>query len=201
MDLYQTRGLVIQQVRELWELVGFETRNKYRIVDESGKVIAYAAEQQKGFFGFLARQFLGHWRSYEIHFFNEQKQILLTVHHPFRFFFQKFSVRDPQGRILGEVEQHFSLISKKFSLRSQTTHRKFMMKSPIWRIWTFPITEGRRPVALIEKKWSGFLKEVFTDADQFRLGFQDEQLSNEDRKILLAAGLFVDLQYFEAKAN
>ncbi|MCE3009562.1 MAG: hypothetical protein LW875_02990 [Proteobacteria bacterium] len=201
MDLSQTRGLVIQQVRELWELVGFETRNKYRISDENGQVVAYAAEQQKGFFAFLARQFLGHWRSYEIHFFNEQRQILFTVHHPFRFFFQKFTVKDPQGRILGEMEQNFALISKKFSLRSQNTFRNYLMKSPLWKIWTFPITENGRPVALIEKKWSGLLKEVFTDADQFRLGFHESSLSNDDRKIILAAAVFVDLQYFEAKAD
>ncbi|MFN7454974.1 MAG: phospholipid scramblase-related protein [Pseudobdellovibrionaceae bacterium] len=201
MDLSQTRGLIIQQVRELWELVGFETRNKYKISDEQGQILAYAAEQQKGFFAFLARQFLGHWRSYEIHFFNEQRQILFTVHHPFRFFFQKFTVKDSQGRILGEMEQNFSLISKKFSLRSQITFRNFTMKSPIWKIWTFPITDAGRPVALIEKKWSGLLKEVFTDADQFRLGFQEASLSNDDRKLMLASAVFVDLQYFEAKAD
>lgn len=201
MDLTQARGLVIQQVRELWELVGFETRNKYRITDESGKALAYAAEQQKGILGFLARQFLGHWRSFEIHFFNEQKQILFTVHHPFRFFFQKFTVKDPNGAVLGHMEQNFAILSKRFSLRSEATRRSFKMKSPIWKLWTFPVTENGRAVALIEKKWSGFLKEVFTDADQFRLGFQDPNLSNEDRKLLLAAAVFVDLQYFEAKAN
>ena len=40
--------LHVRQHHELGEWFGFETRNKYEISDESGRPVAYAAEQSKG---------------------------------------------------------------------------------------------------------------------------------------------------------
>jgi hypothetical protein len=56
-------------------------------------------------------------------------------------------------------------------------------------------------VALISKKWGGFLKEAFLDADTFRLDYKSSTLSEQQRTLILAAGLFIDLQYFEQKAQ
>ena len=60
---------------------------------------------------------------------------------------------------------------------------------------------GCRSTALIEKKWSGLLTEMFTDKDNFRVAFLDPGLSAEQRMLVLAAAVFVDLQYFERKAQ
>ena len=68
--LLQLSTLIVRQRAELAELLGFETRNKYSIEGEQGQALAFAAEQQKGTLGFLLRQFLGHWRSFEIQFFD-----------------------------------------------------------------------------------------------------------------------------------
>ena len=56
-------------------------------------------------------------------------------------------------------------------------------------------------MAFVRKRWSGLLKESFTDADHFTVAFVDPALDEDDRALLLAAGLFVDLQYFERKAE
>ncbi len=45
----------IEQVHEKWELLGFETRNKYRVLDESKNQIAYAAEKSTGVGGAIFR--------------------------------------------------------------------------------------------------------------------------------------------------
>jgi hypothetical protein len=67
------------------------------------------------------------------------------------------------------------------------------MTSPIWKIWTFPIKKGSRDVSVIEKKWSGLSKELFTDADNFRVRFTDTKLTADERLLLLAGAIFVDL--------
>jgi hypothetical protein len=51
------------------------------------------------------------------------------------------------------------------------------------------------------KKWSGALTELFTDADSFRIEFEHPGISPDERALLLCAGVFIDMQYFEAKAN
>ena len=77
----------------------------------------------------------------------------------------------------------------------------FSMRSGFFSFWTFPFYSGGTEQAVIEKKWSGGLTELFTDADNFRVSFLNSSLSEEERALILAAAIFVDLQYFERKAE
>src|SRR6478752_4271537 len=107
----QSSELMILQKRELAELFGIETRNKYSI-EAGGAPFAFAAEQGKGGLAFLARMFFGHWRTFEIHFFDEARQLVLRAVHPFRFLFQRLEVFAADGRMLGAIQQRFSVFSK-----------------------------------------------------------------------------------------
>ena len=53
----------------------------------------------------------------------------------------------------------------------------------------------------IRKRWSGGLKELFTDADNFAIELQPGPLSPVERRLLLVAAIFVDLMFFERKAD
>lgn len=201
MQLSQFNPIFVKQVHELAEFFGFETRNKYQISDSSQKIIGYAAEQQKGFLNFLARQFLGHWRSFEVHFFTVDRQPLLVGHHPFRWYFERIEVKDIQGQKLGALQKRFSIFSKKFDVEDESGKVIMQVSSPIWRIWTFTFSHRGRKLATISKKWSGLFSEVFTDKDNFMIDVTDSQVSENSRKILLVASVFVDLLYFEHKAG
>ncbi len=195
-----TNTLFVQQKRELFELVGFETRNKYQILDESNQVVGYCAEQGKGLLGFLFRQFLGHWRRFELHFFSPEKQVVLISKHPFRFFFQRIEVFDSKGQLIGAIQQRFGILTKKFDIEDARGQALFQMRSGLFSIWTFPITRGGREIAKISKKWGGILKEVFTDSDKFQVQL-DPSMSAIEKHLVLVASVFVDLQYFERKAD
>lgn len=202
MNLLQTSKVVIYQRREFAELFGFETRNKYEIFDENKNLIGFCAEQQKGFFGFLFRQFLGHWRSFEVHFFNTQRQEIFRSEHPFRFFFQEFQVFGQQNNLIGSIHQRFGIFTKKFDVRDSNGQLLFEMRSGFFSFWTFPffgLNGAER--ALVQKKWTGLLKELFLDADNFMIDYSDPSLNQNERLLILAAGVFTDLQYFERKAN
>ncbi|MBI3534269.1 MAG: hypothetical protein HY072_02105 [Deltaproteobacteria bacterium] len=193
--------LYIKQRRELAELIGFETRNKYSIETEHGEAIGFAAEQQKGILGFLLRQFLGHWRTYEIYCFDSLKQLSLKAVHPFRFLFQRLEVFSSDGVKIGAVQQRFSVFTKKFDVLDDNNQILMTVASPFWKIWTFAFQKQNQTVATIKKKWSGLLTEVFTDQDQFRIEFNDPNLNLAEKTLLLVSGLFIDLQYFERKAG
>ena len=66
---------------------------------------------------------------------------------------------------------------------------------------TFAFERQGVEVARIEKKWSGILREGFTDADRFRILLPRSDVGLDERLLVLAAAVFVDLQYFEAKAR
>lgn len=197
----QQSKLMIQQKHEVFELFGFETRNKYSIQTESGAEVAFAAEQQKGFLGFLFRQLLGHWRSFQILFFDLNKQILLKANHPFRFFFQRLEVSDSNGVSVGAIQQRFALITKSFDVQSPSGSTLMEVRSGLFSIWTFKFTKNGREVAIVTKKWSGALLELFTDKDRFLIDYLDPNLTHQEKTLILAAGMFIDLQYFEKKAN
>lgn len=193
--------LFVKQAFEIGEIFGFETRNKYRICGEDGRDLAFAAEQQKGLFGFIFRQTLGHWRSFEIHFYDMNRQPFMTAHHPFRWFFQCLEVRDTQGRSLGMIERRFTLLHKRFSVHGPQGQILFTVVSPFWRLWTFPFVRQGQEWARVAKKWSGFGYELFTDRDTFLVEYLDPSLGTDERALILAASFYIDLMYFERKGS
>ncbi len=200
-SLMSVKALFVKQSFELAEIFSFETRNKYRICDESGNQVAFAAEQQKGLLGFFLRQFLGHWRSFDIHFFTNDRREFMIAKHPFRWFFQRLEVYEPNGRFIGVVERYFSILTKYFKVHDAQGRILFEVSSPFWRIWTFPFTRRDREMARISKKWSGIGYEIFTDKDNFLVEYLDATLSEDERALVLAAAIYVDLMFFEAKGK
>lgn len=201
IDLTGHENLFVQQIREVAEWFGFETRNKYQILDANKNPVAYAAEQQKGFLGFLLRQFLGHWRVYSIHFFNPKREVVMVAHHPFRFYFQRLEIKDHSGRAIGALQKRFSILTKRFDVENANGQFLMEVSSPIWKFWTFPFYVGDKAVAHVRKKWSGVFSEVFTDRDNFHVEYNSQELNDTQKKLILAAALFIDLQYFENKAG
>jgi uncharacterized protein YxjI len=194
-------ALVLRQRKELVELLGYESRNKYEVLDPHGAPILYAAEQGKGLGAMFMRQLIGHWRSFEIHVFDSARNVVLRAVHPFRFFFQRLEVFDATGRPIGALQQRWAIFHKRFDVQDAQGNVLMTVASPFWRPWTFRFERAGQQVASVLKKWSGALTELFTDADSFRVEFENPALSPDDRALLLCAGLFIDLQYFEAKAQ
>ncbi|WP_417347395.1 phospholipid scramblase-related protein [Ferrimonas sp.] len=191
----------IQQLFEMAELFGFESRNRYQVLDAQERPLGYAAEQSSGMLGTLSRQLFGHWRRFDIHLFSPQRAPWLIAHHPFRWWFQRLEVSDASGVRLGAVQQRFALLHKKFDIEDEHGRVMMTVASPLWRIWTFPVERQGREVACISKRWSGGLTELFTDKDNFVVEYSDPSLDNRSRQLLLMATLFIDLQYFEKKAG
>ncbi|MEZ4389682.1 MAG: phospholipid scramblase-related protein [Polyangiales bacterium] len=194
-------ALVLRQRKELAELFGYESRNKYEVLDPNGAPILYAAEQGKGVGAMVMRQFFGHWRTFELHVFDSARNVILRAVHPFRWFFQRLEVFDANGRPLGALQQRWAIFSKRFDVEDAQGNVLMTVNSPLWRPWTFRFERAGQQVASVLKKWGGALTELFTDADKFRVEFEHPGLSADDRALLLCAGLFIDLQYFEAKAQ
>lgn len=199
INLQPLKKVFVKQVHELGEWIGFETRNKYQISNEQNHPIGFAAEQQKGFLGFIFRQTLGHWRTFDVTFFDNKHQIFLQAHHPFRWFFERIEVKDAEGKYLGAIQKRFSILTKKFDVENERGMTILEVSSPVWKLWTFPFMHKNKKMAEVKKKWSGLLSEALTDKDNFALDFLDETMNEETKKLILASAVFIDLMYFEVK--
>ncbi len=81
-------GLVISQKKEWGEIfTGFETKNKYIVLDSTGREL-YMAGEEGG--SMLFRWFLRALRPFEINVRRFDHQLVIRVVRPFRFFFRSF---------------------------------------------------------------------------------------------------------------
>ena len=193
--------LCIRQKKELVELLGVETRNQYSIETEQGEKIAYAAEEPKGILGMIFRQALGHWRTFTIHLLGPTREEEFSFHHPFRFYFERLEVTGRNGEKIGAVQRRFSILTKRFDVEDSNGQVVMTVASPFWRIWTFRFLMAGRELAVISKRWSGFGKELFLDADNFVLQYSDPTLNPKLKVLLLGAAIFIDIRYFEKKGG
>ena len=199
--LSTTNSILLKQKFEAAEIFGWERRNRYVIRTETDQIIGYCEEAKLGFGDVLLRQFLGHWRTFDIIGTDIHQQKVFRAHHPFRWFFNRLEIYGAGDRPVGSLQQHFAWFNKKFDFLDSQNRTIMSMTSPFWRFWQFPVVRGTKSVSLIEKKWSGFGKELFTDADNFKVTYLDPALTLDQKLLLLTGAVFIDILYFETKAS
>ena len=120
----------------------------------------------------------------------------------------KYAIIDPSGnQLYFAAEDGGSIIGRLFlkalrpfqmiySVRDPHGKEIFKLFGPFFKPWTFKIMQNENEVGVITKKWSGFLKEGFTDADNFGMSFPREW-SKEIKALFLGAIFLIDFVHFE----
>jgi uncharacterized protein YxjI len=191
------RLTVRQKKRWLEILLSFEVKNTYEVFDERGAASLRVREQGQGFLSLLKRVFLGPMRPFEVHVTDiESGATLLRLHRPFRFFFHRLEVKDAQGRLLGAIQKRWSWLRRIYTIEQGVNLEAGQLYGPILRPWTFEIRVAGQSVGTIQKRWSGFAKEMFSDADNF--GVDLSAIRDASLKVLaFAAIVLIDIVHFE----
>jgi len=185
--------LVVSQKKEWGEILsGFETKNRYVVLSETGNELYYAAEKSS----FLLRMFLKALRPFEIIVARADSSTVLNLERPFRFYFHKMDVRDAEGKLLGTIEREFSVLRRLYRITNSMGMEICRLYGPLLHPWTFEIRENDQQVGKITKKWSGLAKEAFTDADNFAIEMPPGK-DVETKSILLWAVFLIDFVHFE----
>jgi len=192
-------ALFIRQRKEWAEiLVDWETKNQYIVMDADRSELATIAEKAGGVADFMKRALFRSHRAFEIGIFGADGQLHCTLSRSFFFFFSDLEVRDGHGSLVGRVTRRFGLLYRKYDLLDDTGQCFAEIKGPVWRIWTFPVRSTRGTgEARIAKRWSGGLREIFSDADTFMVDFMQTAWTAAERRVLLAAAISIDFDFFE----
>ena len=192
--------LSVRQRKNWMEIItSFDARNKYVVYDESGNPVFNVEEQGSGFGSIMKRLFLRNMRPFTSHVDDLAGQgQLLVLKKPFRFIFHRLEIRDPSGNLLGAIQKRWTWFRRKYTVEGPNGQEIATLFGPIFRPWTFQIQlpGSDAEVGMIQKKWSGLLKEAFSDADNFWVDFaaiSDPQL----RAVLFAATVLIDIVHFE----
>jgi len=185
----------IKQIHEWGEIItDLETANRYSI--KAAGTFFEAHEVSKGLGSLLTRSFLSAYRAFEINLWDLQNNHILELKRPFRFYFHQLSIADANGNAVGTIVREFSIINKKFSVFDARGKQVMSIHGPLIRPWTFFIKKSEREIGKISKKWSGLLKEAYTDSDTFGVKF-NKKLDNNSKYIMLGAVFLIDFLYFE----
>lgn len=189
---------MIKQKKEWLEILsGFESKNNYQIFNANSEHIGHISEIGSGIWQAIKRMIFRSHRPFEIKITNTQGHELLSIHRPFFWFFSDLYVEHKSKRF-GTIHRKFSIIFKTYSILDNRGTEIFRIKSPIWRLWSFPIFNNReQKVGVITKKWQGLLKEVFTDADAFYIDLSSPELTTEQKVLLFVSGISIDFDFFE----
>jgi uncharacterized protein YxjI len=194
--------LTVRQRKRWWEiLTSFELRNFYDVYDERQMPVLRVEEQGEGILPFLKRMILGPMRWFEAHILDAgTRDVLLRVRRPFRFFFHRLEVSDGDGNLLGVIERRWSWLRRIYKVYGPDGGERATLFGPILRPWTFEIQVGEATLGLLQKRWSGLAKELFTDADNF--GLEMAAVPDADlRALLFSATVLVDVVHFERSKN
>lgn len=189
----------VRQQKEWTEiLVDFETKNRYQVLDPQNEAAGQVFEVSSGIGGFLRRNFFGSHRALDVRVHDGDGTPFLRLSRPFFFLFSSLEVRTEEGALLGRVERRFGIVYKKFDLQDEHGRVFARVSSPFWKLWTFPVARADgMGSATISKKWGGALRELFADADTFRVAIETGPWSEIERWVLFAAALSIDFDFFE----
>ena len=197
-NLAPTNALIVRQRKEWGEiLTGFEQKNKYVVMDASGREL-YVAVEEGG--SLLLRWFLKALRPFEINVYTFDSRPVLKLKRPFRFYFHELEIIDPNGRNLGTIQRRFSLLRRIYSVLDNTGKEIFQLFGPILHPWTFEIRKNESGYGKITKKWSGLFREGFSDADNFGVSFPSTW-DVSVKSLFLGAVFLIDFVHFENKGN
>ena len=200
-NLAHANALVIRQQKEWGEiLTGFETKNRYEVMDLQSNPLIEALEESDGLMAIITRLFLKALRPFTMHLFSPGGTGLFTLTRPFRFYFHELDVCQSNGAPLGKIRRRFAMLRRIYSVIDRSGNEIFELFGPLLHPWTFQIKKGGQELGKITKKWSGLVKESFTDADNFGITFPSG-IDLSQKAILLGAVFLIDFVHFENSGN
>ena len=191
--------IFVQQRKEWTEIIiNFETRNRYAVMDGAGATIGAIAEASTGFAAVMSRWFIRSHRPLDVRVMESNGRELMHLTRPFFFIFSSLDIAEATGAKLGGINRRFGILYRKYDLVDEFGICFARISAPRWRIWTFPVEAADGiSKAEISKKWGGALREIFTDADTYRVSFEGGNWSTSQRKVIFAAAISIDFDFFE----
>ncbi|KAF3827205.1 hypothetical protein GH733_002691, partial [Mirounga leonina] len=169
--------IIHQQVELLGMILGTETSNKYEIKNSLGQRVYFAVEESICF----NRTFCSTLRSCTLKITDNSGREVITVNRPLRCnscwfpcYLQELEIQAPPGTIVGYVAQKWDPFLPKFTIQNANKEDILKVDGPCATCGCFGDVDfevktinEKLTIGKISKYWSGFVNDVFTNADNF----------------------------------
>ncbi|XP_034425028.1 phospholipid scramblase 2-like [Hippoglossus hippoglossus] len=198
--------LIHQKVELLEAFIGFETNNQYEIKNSLGQKIYKAKEKNDC----CTRNCCGSLRSFDMKIKDNLDREVIRLIRPFRCVscwcpccLQEMEVQAPPGTTIGYVKQVWHPFLPRFSIHGADKETLMSLEGPCFACnccgdvnFKLKGKGGDKTIGRISKQWSGLLKEVFTDTDNFGIQFPLD-LDVKMKAVLMGACFLIDFMFFE----
>lgn len=207
--------MLVKQQIELMELItGWETSNRYKVLNSMGQQIYFAAEESD----MCMRQCCGPQRGFTIHITDNLGQELIQVKREFKCCAgccwcanaeacaHEVMIEAPVGQVVGYARQEYSSWSPNFTLRDAERNPILRIHGPCcvlnmpccedtFNVWS---NDDTKEVGTICKQRG--LQEFFVDANTFGATFPQD-LDVKVKAAMLGAVFLIDFMYFEKSSG
>jgi len=206
--LHVDQLLIKQQVELLEAFTGFETANKYKVLNSMGQQVFFAAEKNDC----CTRQCCGPLREFEMALTDNNGREVARFNRPFKLTCRCCTCYCPcclqemeitaSGTTVGYILQKQDFCNPVFQICDSDKKVVLEIKGPVCAISccgdiNFEVlTNDGSEVGKITKQWSGLAREAFTDSDNFGVTFPMD-LDVRCKITLLAAVFLIDFMFFE----
>lgn len=206
--------LVKQQVDMLEAFTGWESSNKYKILNNQGQQVYFAFEESD----VCMRQCCESDRGFVLHIVDNLNQEVIKVTREFKccagccwcassnYCAFRVDIEAPVGVHVGSIRQECSALKPLYTIRNPDEEVVFNIEGPLCVFdclggQDFNITSTRgEEVGRITKEFSGLVKELFTNADNFGVVFPQD-LDVKMKACIIGAVFLIDFMYFEDNDN
>ncbi|XP_041479877.1 phospholipid scramblase 1-like [Lytechinus variegatus] len=210
--------LVHQQVEFFEVFTSWETCNRYQVKNSLGQQIYFAMEESET----CQRQCCGNTRGFVMHVLDNANQEVMRVTREFKCCAgccwcanidccgMEIIVEAPVGQVMGYVRQAQSGWYPNYNILDASRNCVLKVRGPCcicqgacctcdqeFKVWDSNMTSD---VGKISKQWSGFVKELYTKADNFGVSFPMD-LDVKMKAVMLGAVFLIDFMYFEENDN
>ncbi|CAK9293869.1 unnamed protein product [Gordionus sp. m RMFG-2023] len=205
-DLCNVTSLLIKQkVKSIEVILGVEVENKYHVFDNFGRLLFLAFERSN----FWARNCLGSQRAFEIFVTNPLSAVCFVCEREYTCCCaETVTVKSPFQQPIATVDRNFPPICKPdFTVKDALNKPILKIRGPVITSSifggdvVFKIFSAAAPsvqIGKITKKYSGFFKEAFTDADNFSIEMPFD-LDVRFKAALLGATFLIDFVFYESE--
>jgi uncharacterized protein YxjI len=194
-ESYQ-RLTVRQRKKWIEILLSFEMNNQYDVFDQTQNPVLHVREEGAGFLSFLKRVFLGPFRPFTASVTDPSgSERWMLLRRPFRFVFHRLEVHAADGTLVGAIQKKWSWVRRIYDIENGRGEVLAEVFGPLLKPWTFEIRVRGQTRGAIRKRWSGWGKELFTDADNF--GVELANLDRDLKMLSFAATVLIDVVHFE----
>lgn len=217
--LTQIDQLLVHQQVELFEVfTNWETANRYQVKNSVGQQIYFAHEESD----VCQRQCCGPSRGFTMHITDNMQQEVIRVTREFKCCAGccwcadidhcgfEVAVEAPVGQIVGYVRQAQTGWYPYYDILNANREPVLKIHGPCcvcqgacctWdQNFNVMSLDLANEVGKVSKQWSGFVKEMYTNADNFGVTFPSD-LDVKVKATLLGAVFLIDFMFFEQPKN